>query len=56
MVDYTGFLGQDDSRVKNVLKRAVVIRMPANLSVRVLAREGKPRRERALVRKLAKAG
>jgi len=38
MDDYTGFLGQHDSRVKDVLKWAVVIRMPANLSVRVLAR------------------
>lgn len=37
MVDYTGFLRQHNSRVKGVLKRAVVIRMPANLSARVLA-------------------
>lgn len=53
MVDYTGLLGQDDSRVKDVLKRAVVIRMPADLSARVLAREGRPRRERAMVRELS---
>ena len=38
MGDYTRFLGQHHSRVKSVRKRAFVIRMPANLSARVLAR------------------
>ena len=38
MIDYTGSLGQHDSRIKDVLKWAVVIRMPGSLSVRVLAR------------------
>ena len=58
MFNYTGFLRQHNCRVKlEVLKRlVVVIRMPANLSVRVLAREGRPRRERVMVLPLAKTG